>query len=281
VTQTWKQRRARAAKLGAAHPPAADILAFYVDLLERQESIFVMADRWVTGAAGGRVGGPPIDISRFSSEPQLKAFRRFVKDAASVATPLLATTAARLLESSASADDLLDRFVRGESLAELAASLGCEPEALAFFPRAFIQPVAEAALGRLPDQPAPQVASTTPASCPRCGWPPQLASLVDEADVRGRRLLLCSLCGDEWSFPRATCPVCGETDANQLPHHLSESWAHVRVEECKSCQSYLKAIDLRTDGLAVPVVDEIASVELDLWASEQGLKKAQRNLLGL
>ncbi len=26
------------------------------------------------------------------------------------------------------------------------------------------------------------------------------------------------------------------------------------------------------------VVDEIASVELDLWASEQGLEKIQRNL---
>ena len=48
-----------------------------------------------------------------------------------------------------------------------------------------------------------------------------------------------------------------------------------------SCRSYLKAVDMRTDGLAVPVVDEIASVELDLWASQQGLEKIQRNLLGL
>ncbi len=256
------------------------MLAFYTDMLDRQESIFAMADRWVTGAAGGRAGGPPLDISRFASEPQLKAFHRFVKDAADVATPLLATTAARLLESTASAADLLDRFVRGVPLAEVAGTLGCEPVALAFFPRAFIQPVAEAALGCLRDRHTPE-AATTPASCPQCGWPPQLASLVDEAEVRGRRLLLCSLCGDEWTFPRATCPVCGESDANQLPYHLSESWAHVRVEECKSCHAYLKAVDLRTDGLAVPVVDEIASVELDLWASEQGLEKIQRNLLGL
>ena len=40
-------------------------------------------------------------------------------------------------------------------------------------------------------------------------------------------------------------------------------------------------MDVRADGLAVPVVDEIASVELDVWASEQGLEKIQRNLLGL
>jgi FdhE protein len=58
-------------------------------------------------------------------------------------------------------------------------------------------------------------------------------------------------------------------------------WPHIRVEECQNCKSYLKAIDLREDGLAVPMVDEIASVELDLWADENGLRKLQRNLLGL
>ena len=47
------------------------------------------------------------------------------------------------------------------------------------------------------------------------------------------------------------------------------------------CRTYLKAIDLRTNGLAVPVVDELASVELDLWASEQGMAKLQQNVLGL
>ena len=281
MTETWKRRRARAAKLGAAHAPAADILAFYANLLDRQEAIFVSADRWVTSAGAGIPGGLPIDISRFAGTPQQKAFRRFVGDAGDMATPLLAATAARLLESTTSTDDLLEQFVQGASLDAMAGTMGCDPVALAFFPRAFIQPVAEAALARLPDEQPPGASPMRPASCPRCGWPPQLASLVDEAEVRGRRLLVCSLCSGEWTFPRATCPVCEEADANLLPYHQSESWSHVRVEECMSCRSYLKAVDMRTDGLAVPVVDEIASVELDLWASEQGLEKIQRNLLGL
>jgi formate dehydrogenase maturation protein FdhE len=53
------------------------------------------------------------------------------------------------------------------------------------------------------------------------------------------------------------------------------------VEECGSCCTYVKAIDLREVGLAVPVVDELASIDLDLWAVEQGLSKLQKNLLGL
>ncbi len=34
-------------------------------------------------------------------------------------------------------------------------------------------------------------------------------------------------------------------------------------------------------GLAVPVVDELASIDLDLWAVEQGLSKLHTNLLGM
>ena len=62
---------------------------------------------------------------------------------------------------------------------------------------------------------------------------------------------------------------------------FSESWPQVRLEECGSCRTYIKAVDLREAGLAVPVVDELASVEFDLWAVEQGLSKRQKNLLGL
>jgi len=35
------------------------------------------------------------------------------------------------------------------------------------------------------------------------------------------------------------------------------------------------------NGLAVPEVDELASVSLDLWAAEKGYNKLQVNLLGL
>ena len=54
-----------------------------------------------------------------------------------------------------------------------------------------------------------------------------------------------------------------------------------RVEACGACGVYMKAIDLTMDGRAVPEVDELASVVLDLWAAENGYTKLQTNLFGM
>jgi len=40
-------------------------------------------------------------------------------------------------------------------------------------------------------------------------------------------------------------------------------------------------VDFRKDGNAVPLVDELAAVELDIWAQEQGMTKLRANVLGL
>ncbi|MDA2936950.1 formate dehydrogenase accessory protein FdhE [Acidobacteria bacterium AH-259-A15] len=61
------------------------------------------------------------------------------------------------------------------------------------------------------------------------------------------------------------------------------SWVifSVRVEVCESYKKYIKSIDLTVDGHAVPVVDEIATLPLDIWAVEQGHRKIEINLLGI
>ena len=83
------------------------------------------------------------------------------------------------------------------------------------------------------------------------------------------------------SFVRSCGPQCREEQADQLQYHETEAWPHVRIEECQACHTYIKAVDLRINGLAVPLVDELASVELDLWAREQEMVKLQKNVLGL
>jgi FdhE protein len=60
-----------------------------------------------------------------------------------------------------------------------------------------------------------------------------------------------------------------------------EQYPHIRIEACDTCKVYLKAIDMTRDGLAVPEVDELASVAVDLWAKEKGYTKLQPNLMGL
>ena len=86
--------------------------------------------------------------------------------------------------------------------------------------------------------------------------------------------------GTEWEFRRLLCPNCGEENHQNLPVYTVEEYPHILIEACDTCRVYLKAIDLTRDGLAVPEVDELASIAVDLWAKEKGYTKLQANLFG-
>jgi FdhE protein len=90
---------------------------------------------------------------------------------------------------------------------------------------------------------------------------------------------MCSFCLAEWQFRRILCPGCGEQDHKKLPVYTAAELVHVRVECCDTCQSYLKTVDLTRNGLAVPLVDELAAIPLDLWAQERGYQKLQPNVM--
>jgi len=113
--------------------------------------------------------------------------------------------------------------------------------------------------------------------CPFCFEKPLVAILRPEGDG-GRRTLLCGRCFTEWEFRRLLCPNCGEEDRDKLPVYTAPEFPHIRVEACDTCRCYIKAVDLTRDGNAVPEVDEIAALPLDLWAIEQGYQKLAPNL---
>jgi len=115
--------------------------------------------------------------------------------------------------------------------------------------------------------------------CPLCSAKPQVAVLRPEGDG-GKRFLVCSLCLTEWEFRRILCPSCGEEDYQKLPRYSAEDLAAARVEACDTCEYYLKSVDMTVDGHAIPLVDEIATVPLDLWAAEHGYTKISLNLMG-
>ena len=140
-----------------------------------------------------------------------------------------------------------------------------------------LQPVAEGLSAQ--GTPPPEIPAAR--ECPQCGWLPQAATLADEADVQGNRRLVCALCAFAWSYPRALCPSCGSTGEDGLEFHVDQALPHLRVEACRRCHGYLKSVDLRVVGFAEPFVDDLATPELDLWASEQGLEKISPNLFGL
>jgi FdhE protein len=61
----------------------------------------------------------------------------------------------------------------------------------------------------------------------------------------------------------------------------TERHAAVRIEACDACQRYIKSIDLTVDGRAIPEVDDLCSLSLDLWAVEQGYERIEPSLAGV
>jgi len=97
------------------------------------------------------------------------------------------------------------------------------------------------------------------------------------------RSLVCGRCAGWWTFPRATCTWCGEADPRRLPSYVAEERGQgggtnlrgIRIDGCETCSSYVKTFDLREAGgiELVPLVDDVATVSLDLWANDQGLAR--------
>jgi FdhE protein len=140
----------------------------------------------------------------------------------------------------------------------------------------FLQPYAEF----LAEHREIAVVDGTPSNCPLCGNKPIVGVLRSEGDG-AKKSLICMLCAHEWAFRRIYCPACGEEREPQMAYYSAPEIAHVRVDVCDSCHTYLKSIDLTKTGLAIPIVDELATIPLDLWAREHGYEKLQINLMGI
>lgn len=233
------------------------MLELYLELLDLQEPLYREAR-----AAGWK------QLDELPIASLVPRFRRFARDVAPAATEVMAALAEKL---EAADDDALTRL-----LTDFLGRRPVDDVASEFFPWAFLQPIAEAVVEDMED-----AGDGLARLCPRCGWPPQVGVLRDEPELKGARLLVCSLCASAWRYRRARCPRCGEDDPEKLVQHLSESLPHVRVDACRTCNRYLKSVDLRKDGMAVPLVEDLATVELDVWCVEHGWEKIRRNLMGL
>jgi formate dehydrogenase maturation protein FdhE len=293
VGNLWRLRRARATHLLAQTPHAEEILTFYVDLVDAQEAVAegVPVVGWlelVRSPEGGdpddSVGDFPwLHVERLPLDELTLPFRNFVSGLAELGTETIKDGARALI----SCDDqrredalrgAVDAWGKADGAREQADETQRQPDRHNdFYARAFLEPVVTSIARADSAQPA----DWTQGVCFACGALPQVAVLQDLPDAVGHRGLTCSMCASEWRFPRLTCPNCGETEADKLPVHTAESIAHVRVDACTTCSRYVKTVDLREKGDAVPLVDELAAVELDVWAREQGLTKLRANVLGL
>lgn len=271
----WDERIARARHLADRYPAAADILTFYVKLADYQKSFAARSApagnaRASTDALGG------FRLTPEAADRVLEAVAAFLAWLAETAPPRLAGAVVEMRH--------LDRSAWQVVLDEYLARRGAET-ATAHAPRVF---VVEALLQPLAEQLAtqwlspPDLLTPPPATgasrCPFCDDPPVVGVLREEGEG-AKRSLVCGLCLTEWKYLRLVCPSCAERRFDALPVFTSEQIPGARVEACDTCRHYLKTIDLTRDGRAVPYVDDLATVSLDLWAQNQGYARLRSNLL--
>jgi FdhE protein len=152
-----------------------------------------------------------------------------------------------------------------------------------FWIRVAAAPVLELAAARL--EPPSRTEWSGPA-CPACGGLPQVSVIGEESGefmAGSPRYLVCARCALWWGFPRATCVSCGESVSTRLHSYLVDDPVWARLDVCDTCSSYIKTFDLRRPGAAdvVPLVDDVATLTLDLWALEHGCRRPSPSLAGV
>jgi Protein involved in formate dehydrogenase formation len=280
---SWVAHRRRAQVLREQHPFAAEMLTVYLALL----------DAWEAGWQLARADRPqPPKLAAWAAErvlPQVVA-------ATELAGPELLATATRQLHAAGGLEESFAAWLAGGELTPVERYLA---RASLWAPLVALDTEAGEACA---EDPSPRDGR----HCPRCGGLPQLSFRSGTQDrlVTGRRQLACARCGHSWSYSASSCPSCGETTGARRTtyaerrdgpvvgrdgdgHEAADAaqtdpptFPHLRIDACATCQRYLIDVDLGRDARAVPEVDELAALPLDLYATERGLSKITPNLMG-
>jgi formate dehydrogenase maturation protein FdhE len=280
----YDARIRRAQHLGALHPFAAEVMAFYGHLARYQKQLYAHL------AQAGAQHPKPASAVHFRSPLELALLLPHFPELLSILQtvgPAPVAESARQFSlqgpaawiaflteywtAAGSVSHLGPRTPEAAGEAQTAAA-----EALTeFILRVFLEPYAQF----LSSHRAAPPAISTHSVCPLCNSAPLLGVLRIEGDG-GKRHLLCSFCLHEWEFRRILCPTCGEEAESKLPVYVAEQFPHIRVEGCETCRYYIRTVDLTKDGYANPLVDDLAAIPLTLWATEHNYSRLHPNLLG-
>ena len=249
-----------------------EILEFYRDLLRIQ-----VEAREVIPSAQPRVTKTEVNVQIRKGTPLLKwdalsvdwpTFQNVFQAAIAVIDEHT-TSECESLRKAASDMALLEEATRawyeGSPLSPWADSRGIDEELLAATIHCAIKPFLTARAEPLIDL-VPQE-QWRREYCPICGGKPDFAYLDEE---RGARWLACARCDSEWLFQRLGCPYCGNNDHEAQAYFASEDNLY-RLYICKSCKTYLKAIDLRnTESEVLLPLERVLTADMDRQGQEQG-----------
>jgi FdhE protein len=163
---------------------------------------------------------------------------------------------------------LLTEGFEDQKIEEIANRLGLDKRVFLFLIHNSVRPSLEAAVEQLLHEINTDTWEKN--SCPICGSLPHLSLLKEEV---GKRSLLCSYCGYSWRTDRLSCPFCDNKDQDALHYFYGEGEKIYRIDLCDKCHQYIKTIDTRTIGDEDMNLEDLATLHLDLLASEKGYKR--------
>lgn len=261
TVSAWQRRIARAEELVGQHPFAAEVLRFYRHIARFQESLYRRLDEVLPQQDASSCSPlSSVELAELAS-----SFPGFLSLAQAHGPNVLAGLCCELLASARNAELLNDAW----SSPQLDGAAG-------LLAVAFLQPYAELLRSRATFGGGSRAYGV----CPFCNRKPGFGVLRQRGEGSSRSLV-CAFCLAEWEFRRLVCPGCGEENDRKLAVFTAEGFDYIRIDCCESCKTYLKTIDLTKNGRAEPLVDELASAPLDLWARDRGYAKLQNNLLGM
>ena len=252
---------------------SSQILGFMERLLEFQnELLSELSEKGISVDLSGaesriRSGKPALNLNSIEWEPYLSYMDRLIRVVEEAGTEEIRRRARELGEMGREGvRELLSGFLRGEEI---------DPVVRMLF-TALLQPI----LYLFADKISFSQESWLRNTCPVCGSKPSVSFLMDTEDWEGARFLRCGLCLTDWLYIRTKCVECGNSEDDKLNYFVSQELPYIEVQTCSLCRRYIKIVDLRKDGLAVPDLEDIATVSLDLWAESEGYVKVERNILG-
>ncbi len=265
-------------------PAYGVVLDFYGKIKEAQEKIeksveigsIELKQGWKEAFV--REGFPLIEKQNFllDVEASSRLFRSLCRVAAE-ATPLMAEGVQKIAEALVQKRLDIKRLFRdgfNEKIFEEAADrLNLDKKVFLFLVLNSIKPSVEANVERL--RPEVDQEAWLKGYCPICGSLPCLSLLKEET---GKRYLVCSFCSYQWPIERLLCPFCGNKDQGSLRYLYTEDEESHRIDICEKCHQYIKTIDLRKTEAPDLSLEDLATLHLDMLASQEGYRKPIPNL---
>jgi FdhE protein len=272
--------RDRAQQIKEKRPGYAKLLDFYVAIWEAQQASkpFVKVDSakpngGVTMPAFPLIGntGFPVDIN--SAASLFDTLCRLGDTANQYLASQVKSIKQAVADGQLNLEGLLAGGGRAGPIEQTAIKQGLDAQVLSFLVFSSTRPSIEAARDQLLK--GIETAGWRECTCPVCSSPPVLSLL--EGDP-ARRHSLCSYCGHQWRVDRVSCSCCGNNDPDSLQSFFDEDEKTCRIELCDKCHQYVKTIDCRSLEESDPSLEDLATLHLDVVATEKGYSRVVPSL---